>query len=63
MLLYLYLNRDEEYDRGRRKKVKQSRIEFGGLNPFQEKADINAQKKIRKLKSGSICLGNKTFRN
>ncbi|KAJ1698571.1 hypothetical protein LUZ63_007083 [Rhynchospora breviuscula] len=52
---------DEEYDRGRRKKVKQSQVDFDGLNPFQETANINAQKKMRKLKT--IRSGNKPFRN
>ncbi|KAJ4816459.1 hypothetical protein LUZ62_029025 [Rhynchospora pubera] len=52
---------DEEYDRGRRKKVKQSQVDFEGLNPFQETANINAQKKMRKLKT--VRSGNKPFRN
>ncbi|KAJ3699039.1 hypothetical protein LUZ61_002744 [Rhynchospora tenuis] len=52
---------DEEYDRGRRKKVKQSLVDFEGLNPFQETANINAQKKVRKLKT--IRSGTKPFRN
>lgn len=57
------MDRDEEYDRGRRKKVKQSQVDFGGPNPFQETADINAQKKMSKMKTGFIPSGNNKIRN
>lgn len=36
---------DEEYDRGKRKKVRHSRMSFGGSNPFQQFATQKAQMK------------------
>ncbi|KAF3452960.1 hypothetical protein FNV43_RR03393 [Rhamnella rubrinervis] len=51
---------DEEYDRGKRKKVRQPKHDFGGRNPFQE----FAAKKI-KLKHAKVhrrSSGNQPFR-
>lgn len=39
---------DEEYDKGKRKKVKRSRINFDGLNPFQEIATKKAKLKMER---------------
>ncbi|XP_040997746.1 ubiquitin carboxyl-terminal hydrolase 23-like [Juglans microcarpa x Juglans regia] len=51
---------DEEYDRGRRKKVRQSKLSFGGPNPFQETATKKSQTKKAKLDRSSS--GNEPFR-
>ncbi|KAG8367586.1 hypothetical protein BUALT_Bualt16G0087400 [Buddleja alternifolia] len=40
---------DEEYDRGKRKKVRESKISFGGPNLFQEIATKNSKRKRAKL--------------
>ncbi|KAL5547497.1 hypothetical protein UlMin_002728 [Ulmus minor] len=40
---------DQEYDRGKRKKIRQSKHEFGGPNPFQEIAAKKAHLKRAKL--------------
>ncbi|KAK3435633.1 hypothetical protein EUGRSUZ_C00353 [Eucalyptus grandis] len=48
---------DEEYDRGKRKKVRQAKIDFGGPNYFQKIASekINLKKtKLDKASSGSL---------
>ncbi|WJZ91441.1 hypothetical protein VitviT2T_010511 [Vitis vinifera] len=51
---------DEEYDRGKRKKVRSSNGSFGGPNPFQEIATKKAHfKKAKKDRSSS---GNQPFR-
>ncbi|KAJ9697595.1 hypothetical protein PVL29_009429 [Vitis rotundifolia] len=51
---------DEEYDRGKRKKVRGSKGSFGGPNPFQEIASKKAHfKKAKKDRSSS---GNQPFR-
>ncbi|XP_042508101.1 ubiquitin carboxyl-terminal hydrolase 23 [Macadamia integrifolia] len=39
---------DEEYDRGKRKKVKSNKISFEGPNPFQEVASMKTQ--LKKIK-------------
>ncbi|KAL9249556.1 Ubiquitin carboxyl-terminal hydrolase 23-like protein [Drosera capensis] len=39
---------DEEYDKGKRKKVKRSRISFDGPNPFQEIATKKAKLKMER---------------
>ncbi|WVZ82239.1 hypothetical protein U9M48_029525 [Paspalum notatum var. saurae] len=38
---------DEEYDRGKTKKVRKSKQDFGGPNPFQEEADYMSQRRMR----------------
>ncbi|WOL19379.1 ubiquitin carboxyl-terminal hydrolase 23-like [Canna indica] len=38
---------DEEYDRGKRKKLRKSQPSFDGLNPFQETAKLKAQQKSK----------------
>ncbi|XP_010942106.2 ubiquitin carboxyl-terminal hydrolase 23 [Elaeis guineensis] len=52
---------DEEYDRGRRKKVKKSRQSFGGPNLFQETANVKTQQKM-KVKMDQTRSGNQPFR-
>ncbi|XP_020244371.1 ubiquitin carboxyl-terminal hydrolase 36 [Asparagus officinalis] len=49
---------DEEYDRGRRKKVKKSTRTFGGPNPFQEIANI----KLKQHNMQSKRYGNQPLR-
>ncbi|KAK9274590.1 hypothetical protein L1049_021839 [Liquidambar formosana] len=51
---------DEEYDRGKRKKVRSSKNSFGGPNPFQEIATKKAQ--IKKAKLDQSSSGNRPFR-
>nr|XP_009763328.1 PREDICTED: ubiquitin carboxyl-terminal hydrolase 23 isoform X2 [Nicotiana sylvestris] len=51
---------DEEYDRGKRKKVRNSKIEFGGPNPFQEIASKKA--KVKKASLGRSSSANQPFR-
>ncbi|CAL5046447.1 unnamed protein product [Urochloa decumbens] len=38
---------DEEYDRGKTKKVRNSKQDFGGPNPFQEEADHISQRRSK----------------
>lgn len=38
---------DEEYDRGKTKKVRNSKQDFGGPNPFQEEADYLSQRRSK----------------
>nr|XP_027071446.1 ubiquitin carboxyl-terminal hydrolase 23-like [Coffea arabica] len=40
---------DEEYDKGKRKKVRSSKLTFDGINPFQEIATHKAKSKKAKL--------------
>ncbi|EEF29423.1 conserved hypothetical protein [Ricinus communis] len=51
---------DEEYDRGRRKKVRQNKQDFGGPNLFQEYASKKTQ--FKKAKMDQSSSGNKPFR-
>ncbi|KAL1817711.1 ubiquitin carboxyl-terminal hydrolase 23 isoform X1 [Daucus carota subsp. sativus] len=51
---------DEEYDRGKRKKVKSFVNDFGGPNPFQEIATMRTKSKKAKMDYSSS--GNKPFR-
>ncbi|KAJ8562192.1 hypothetical protein K7X08_011483 [Anisodus acutangulus] len=51
---------DEEYDRGKRKKIRSSKIEFGGPNPFQEIASKKAKVKKARLERSSSA--NQPFR-
>jgi ubiquitin carboxyl-terminal hydrolase 36/42 len=39
--------RDEEYDKGKTKKVRKSKQDFGGPNPFQEEADYISQRRMK----------------
>ncbi|CAM0943481.1 unnamed protein product [Alopecurus aequalis] len=53
---------DEEYDRGKRKKVRKPKEEeFGGSNPFQDVADIGSRQRKR-LKSDQGRWGNQPRR-
>lgn len=52
--------RDEEYDRGKRKKVRSFENEFSGPNPFQEIATMRT--KTKKAKMDYSNSGNKPFR-
>ncbi|PON92272.1 hypothetical protein TorRG33x02_119010 [Trema orientale] len=52
--------KDEDYDRGKRKKLRQSKHEFGGKNPFQEIA--SKKTKLKKAKMDSFSSGNQPFR-
>ncbi|KAL6861915.1 hypothetical protein ACP4OV_017615 [Aristida adscensionis] len=38
---------DEEYDRGRTKKVRKTKEDFGGPNPFQEEANYVSQRRMK----------------
>ncbi|XP_042961801.1 ubiquitin carboxyl-terminal hydrolase 23-like isoform X2 [Carya illinoinensis] len=51
---------DEEYDGGKREKVRQSKHSFGGPNPFQETATKKSQTKKARLDRSSS--GNEPFR-
>ncbi|KAK3020955.1 hypothetical protein RJ639_046319 [Escallonia herrerae] len=51
---------DEEYDRGKRKKIRSSKHEFGGPNPFQEVATKKA--KVKKANMDQSSSGNCPFR-
>ncbi|KAF2313143.1 hypothetical protein GH714_009478 [Hevea brasiliensis] len=51
---------DEEYDRGKRKKLRQNKQNFGGPNPFQEIASKKTQ--FKKAKKDQSSSGNKPFR-
>lgn len=51
---------DEEYDRGKRKKVRQSQHSFGGINPFQAIATKKTQ--FKKAKVDRSSAGNQPFR-
>lgn len=52
--------RDEEYDRGKRKKVRSFKNDFSGPNPFQEIATMRT--KTKKAKVDFSSPGNKPFR-
>lgn len=51
---------DEEYDRGKRKKVRSFKNDFSGPNPFQEIATMRT--KTKKAKMDYSSPGNKPFR-
>ncbi|XP_043701168.1 ubiquitin carboxyl-terminal hydrolase 23 [Telopea speciosissima] len=51
---------DEEYDRGKRKKVKSNKRSFGGPNPFQEVAAMKTQ--LKKVKMDQTSSGNQPIR-
>lgn len=53
-------HRDEEYDRGKKKKLRHNRHNFGGPNPFQEIA--SKKTKFKKAKMDQSRSGNKPFR-
>ncbi|KAA8522873.1 hypothetical protein F0562_009296 [Nyssa sinensis] len=52
---------DEEYDRGKRKKVRSSKINFDGPNPFQESSDKEG--KIEEGKDGPVQLWKQTIQD
>ncbi|GJM87122.1 hypothetical protein PR202_ga03046 [Eleusine coracana subsp. coracana] len=58
---YQLVRRDEEYDRGRRKKVKRPIKDFGGPNPFQETANIRSWQGMG-LKAEQARRGNQPLR-
>nr|GMC87351.1 ubiquitin carboxyl-terminal hydrolase 23 [Ipomoea batatas] len=47
---------DEHYDQGKRKKVRSSKLDFGGPNPFQEIASKKAKLKRAKLANQPIRI-------
>nr|GMD60844.1 ubiquitin carboxyl-terminal hydrolase 23 [Ipomoea batatas] len=47
---------DEHYDQGKRKKVRSSKLNFGGPNPFQEIASKKAKLKRAKLANQPISI-------
>ncbi|KAK2646741.1 hypothetical protein Ddye_021936 [Dipteronia dyeriana] len=51
---------DEEYDRGKRKKLRENKHSFGGSNPFQEIAAKKTQ--LKKAKLEHTMSGNRPFR-
>ncbi|KAK0572442.1 hypothetical protein LWI29_031537 [Acer saccharum] len=51
---------DEEYDRGKRKKLRENKHSFGGSNPFQEIAAKKTQ--LKKAKLEHTISGNRPFR-
>ncbi|KAK1256538.1 Ubiquitin carboxyl-terminal hydrolase 23 [Acorus gramineus] len=51
---------DEEYDRGKRKKVKRPRDPISGWNPFQEIASMKAQRK--RIKTDRVSYRDQPFR-
>ncbi|KAM7472776.1 hypothetical protein LguiA_010959 [Lonicera macranthoides] len=53
---------DEEYDRGKRKKVRGIKNSFGGPNPFQEIATTKANLKKAKLDHHHSSSANRPFR-
>ncbi|CAH9073046.1 unnamed protein product [Cuscuta epithymum] len=53
---------DEQYDQGKRKKIKSSKLDFGGPNPFQEIASKKAQFKTKKAKLDHCSYANQPFR-
>ena len=52
--------RDEEYDRGKRKKIRSCKGSFGGPNPFQELATKKAH--FKKGKMDRSRTGNQPLR-
>lgn len=51
---------DEEYDKGKRKKIRSSKLRFDGINPFQEIAMHKA--KTKKAKLDQCSSANQPFR-
>ncbi|XP_019184909.1 PREDICTED: ubiquitin carboxyl-terminal hydrolase 23-like [Ipomoea nil] len=47
---------DEHYDQGKRKKVRSSKLDFGGQNPFQEIASKKAKMKRAKLANQPVRI-------
>lgn len=52
--LFDTFSRDEEYDRGKRKKVREFKNTFGGPNVFQEAATKKAKLKVKKAKHNHV---------
>ncbi|CAL9754683.1 unnamed protein product [Musa acuminata subsp. burmannicoides] len=52
---------DEEYDQGKRKKLRKSQQSFGGPNPFQETANVKAHQKLNS-ELGQTKRGNQPLR-
>uniref|UniRef100_A0A0E0CSH6 USP domain-containing protein n=1 Tax=Oryza meridionalis TaxID=40149 RepID=A0A0E0CSH6_9ORYZ len=52
---------DEEYDRGKRKKIRKPKHGFSGPNPFQETANIRSRQRMR-LQSDQTKSGNQPLR-
>jgi hypothetical protein len=53
--------RDEEYDRGKRKKVRKSMRDFSGPNPFQE-VENNRSRQRRRLQADQARSGHQPLR-
>ncbi len=51
---------DEEYEQGKRKKIRQFKHSFGGPNPFQEIATKKSH--LKKLKLERSASANEPFR-
>nr|CAB3448202.1 unnamed protein product [Digitaria exilis] len=58
---YVLDERDEEYDRGRRKKVRKSMRDFSGPNPFQEMENIRSRQR-RRLQADQARSGHQPLR-
>ncbi|KAF8730121.1 hypothetical protein HU200_017091 [Digitaria exilis] len=58
---YVLDERDEEYDRGRRKKVRKSLRDFSGPNPFQEMENIRSRQR-RRLQADQARSGHQPLR-
>ncbi|CAN6245783.1 unnamed protein product [Urochloa humidicola] len=52
---------DEEYDRGKRKKVRKSNRDFSGPNPFQEMENIRSRQR-RRLQTDQVRSGHQPLR-
>ena len=55
------IRRDEEYDRGRTKKVRKSKRDFSGPNPFQEMENIRSRQR-RRLRTDQARSGHEPLR-
>ncbi|TKW42026.1 hypothetical protein SEVIR_1G357000v4 [Setaria viridis] len=58
---YVLDERDEEYDRGRRKKVRKSKQGFSGPNPFQEMENIRSRQR-RRIQTDQARSGHQPLR-
>ena len=55
------ISRDEEYDRGKRKKVRKSMRDFSGPNPFQKTENTRSRQR-RRLQAGQARSGHQPLR-
>lgn len=56
----MFIFRDEEYDTGKRRKIRSSKIEFGGPNLFQDFA--SKKTKVKKARLERSSSANQPFR-